>query len=814
LLEYVPRQLKDLYKWLEKDFHPLKLTERVNTSLKWIKEQTKEPELVQYIEPLQKVVVCRVLQQVSTLYQSIKLDRLLKLLPFCTPFELEQMIVDASRNGQLQARIDHNKNCIYLGTDLNASPLYVEDEFFETQRLQALPSERVSDSFNKMAKSLMTAHHMLNKEQIEEDAKAKLNELVAHYNRTKVRDHQKILKRKQIIEQRKEEIETLNMERELKEQRAVQQQEEAAKVAEQARLTKEQQEREAKRKEEIEKEEKRKNANDRLELFRKSEIGQKILKDIDVEALEKINPEELMKKQVETLEKEKKEMTDRLKAQEKKFDHFERAKRLEEIPLLKANYEVRRVEDKKLWDEMEADRIRLWDRDHKMALENKKRLARLVAYKDEYVNRLNEERNQLYQQQMEEFEAKKAEIRKERLAERRRERKHARYMQRKEEKQMEEERAREEQMRLEQEEKERARLEEEEEKRRAYEIREQKMREQENKQRERELAIEKKIEAAKNMSRDEPPARGAPREEAGWRTVGPDSDSKDSWRSRRGDPPAEPQPYRAPNRYRPPNRRDDEPSSRFGAPRRDDAPPRGFPSRRDSPPRSRPGFGERGRFDRDDGPRSGGFERKFDDGPRRGFTDRRDDGPPRRDFMMDRDRDFQRPSTHGQSSDEPWRRRGPPAAASPRRKSPAGISPPRRRSPPPGRSDSPPRPRRSSPAGRRSPPPTRGAWRQDAPPATGNAWRTPQASSAAPSSGGAWRSSRQMQSEPPASTENKYRPPQPAADRPYRPRSRQLADEPPQRSNSRDQKPPQQQSNGGEQQQETPDEWVTVKPRR
>ena len=64
LLEYVPRELKNLYKYLELDFHPLKLNARVSTALKWINDQTKEPELRQYIEPLQKVVICRVLQQV------------------------------------------------------------------------------------------------------------------------------------------------------------------------------------------------------------------------------------------------------------------------------------------------------------------------------------------------------------------------------------------------------------------------------------------------------------------------------------------------------------------------------------------------------------------------------------------------------------------------------------------------------------------------------------------------------------------------------------------------------------------------------
>merc|ERR1719322_1127697 len=169
----------------------------------------------------------------------------------------------------------------------------------------------------------------------------------------------------------------MNMERELREQRLVQEQEEKVKVAEKARITKEQQERE----------EKRRTANDRLEMFKKSEIGQKILKDIDIEALEKINPDELMKRQVETLEKEKRELHDRLKAQEKKLDYFERAKRLEEIPLLKQKAIDKKKEDAELWEKLEDERIENLKTQHQNAIETRNRLARIVD--DLEMNQLN-----------------------------------------------------------------------------------------------------------------------------------------------------------------------------------------------------------------------------------------------------------------------------------------------------------------------------------------------------------------------------------------------------------------------------------------
>ena len=76
-----------------------------------------------------------------------------------------------------------------------------------------------------------------------------------------------------------------------------------------------------------------------------------------LQELEKLDPDEIMAKHVEQLEVEKKELQMRLKAQEKKVDFFARAKRVEEIPLLIKQYEEQSVSDKKLWEEMEEQRV-------------------------------------------------------------------------------------------------------------------------------------------------------------------------------------------------------------------------------------------------------------------------------------------------------------------------------------------------------------------------------------------------------------------------------------------------------------------------
>lgn len=56
-----------------------------------------------------------------------------------------------------------------------------------------------------------------------------------------------------------------------------------------------------------------------------------------------LGAEEILQRQVEELEKERKELQQRLKAQEKKVDYFERAKRLVEIPLLKKMLDEEKV---------------------------------------------------------------------------------------------------------------------------------------------------------------------------------------------------------------------------------------------------------------------------------------------------------------------------------------------------------------------------------------------------------------------------------------------------------------------------------------
>merc|ERR1719193_684469 len=134
----------------------------------------------------------------------------------------------------------------------------------------------------------------------------------------------------------------------------------------------------------------------------------------------------LLAKQVEQLEREKKELQAKLKAQEKKVDHFVRACHLEEIPLLNKEYEEYSKADKEWWVEQETERVAQLKQERKSALEHQKRLARMSQDKNDFIKTLKEERKSLYKAKLKEFDDEIKDERVKRLGARKAQRKEER----------------------------------------------------------------------------------------------------------------------------------------------------------------------------------------------------------------------------------------------------------------------------------------------------------------------------------------------------------------------------------------------------
>nr|XP_033799146.1 eukaryotic translation initiation factor 3 subunit A isoform X2 [Geotrypetes seraphini] len=490
VLQYVVPEVKEVYNWLEVDFHPLKLCGRVTKVLDWVKEQAeKESELQQYVLQLQNNTILRLLQQVAQIYQSIEFSRLTSLIPFVDAFQLERSIVDAARHCDLQVRIDHTSRTLSFGSDLNYS---IREDAPVGPYLQSMPSEQIRNQLTAMSSALSKAIAVIKPPQILQEKEEQHQLAVTAYLKNARKEHQRILARRQTIEERKERLESLNIQREKEE--LEQREAELLKVrkAEEERLRQEAKEREKERILQEHEQIKKKTVRERLEQIKKTELGAKAFKDIDIEDLEELDPDFIMAKQVEQLEKEKKELQERLKNQEKKIDYFERAKRLEEIPLIKTAYEEQRVNDMELWEQQEEERITTMKLEREKALEHKNRMSRMLEDKDFFVERLKASRQSVYEEKLQQFEERLAEARKMRLEERKRQRRDDRRIAYYREKEEEEQRLLEEKLMKEREERDRVENEKREVEQREYQERIKKLEEQERKKRQREMEIEER----------------------------------------------------------------------------------------------------------------------------------------------------------------------------------------------------------------------------------------------------------------------------------------------------------------------------------
>lgn len=664
IIQHVYPELQNLYQWLEVEFHPLKLASRVQSSLEFL---SKKEELAQYIPALQDITIMRVTKQISEVYQTIEFAHLAKLAPFADNFRLERIIVEAAKSLDLPVRIDHSSGSVSFGTGVGMT----QDLIREGPSIQSMPSEQIRFQLINMAVVLDKAMHIITPKEIKGSRDELRQRIMQMYKQTAKKEHINILRRRQIIEDRKEELENINMQREQKEQELLEEQRRKQMEEENYRLEREAEERERLRRIEEHKDIQKKIARERIEQLKSTALGAKAINMYSEEALADMDPDDILAKQVEQLEKEKRELQEKLKAQEKKVDYFERAKCLEEIPLLQKFCENEKLVLKQVWDQQEQERIELAQKERALAIEMRDRLQRVRPDRDEFLAKLKSERASVYKEKISEFEKKLSEERVKRLAERRQQRKEERRARWFREKEEEEQRKKDEELKRQRDEEERIAREKREKEEAEYEEKARKLAEIEEKKRQRELEIEEKLrrkneekprddERDFDRDRDRQGTWRAPKE-GGWRSR--EKAKEDSWR---GGPRDEDRTVEKPDDDRRPVR--DEPDSRWRDSerltprddrdrRRDASPPakedrewrRGPPGDdREKEPwrRGPPARDDRGGSSWREKERGGGtggrddWRREDRDRPRRDLDDR----PPRdRDFDRTRDRDFDRP---------------------------------------------------------------------------------------------------------------------------------------------------------------------------
>ncbi|KAB8648496.1 hypothetical protein FH972_026152 [Carpinus fangiana] len=519
LLKRARPEIRELYQILEVDFHPLSICKKISPILAQIGQ---DPEMGKYVQPLQQVILTRLFQQLSQVYESVELNYVLNLAQFPEPFQvsrstIEKFIMNGCKKGDLAIRIDHSTGVLSFDSDVFSSAKALHpgsgagsagSEAGSVQRLQSTPAEIVRSQLTRLAKALFTTCQYVDPDFNEDQRKAR----AAALQRAEAgadQEHLAVLERREIIAKKKQSAASALAAKEKEEatRKRIRQQE--AQRAEIDRLAEEQRERDARR---IKAEQAR---VQREEVEKQLQELKQGMKGVDLSELDidELDTGRIRAMKLAALEREKNELGTKLQQAGRKLDHLERAYRREEAKHLEEDYQQQRKRDVEEYDKMRKDTLEESEAKHKSDVALKKRLTRLVPVYEDFRKRVSSERQAEFEKRRKaaakELEAKKqARVRefKERRAREKREAEEREQHEREEAERREREEA-----------EEAARAEE-----KAQKLAEDKARREEERkkldevaerQRQRELEVEARLEAKRSgLQRGPPVARDAPSE--------------------------------------------------------------------------------------------------------------------------------------------------------------------------------------------------------------------------------------------------------------------------------------------------------------
>ncbi|KAF3565183.1 hypothetical protein DY000_02015325 [Brassica cretica] len=485
VLSCASQEVKDLFHVLEHEFHPLDLGSKIQPLLEKISKSggklssapsLPEVQLSQYVPSLEKLATLRLLQQVSKIYQTIRIESLSQLVPFFEFSVVEKISVDAVKNNFVAMKVDHMKGVVIFGN-------------------LGIESDGMKDHLAVFAESLNKVRAML----YPVPSKAsKLGGIVPNLADTVEKEHKRLLARKSIIEKRKEDQERQQLEMEREEEQKRLKLQKLTEEAEQKRLAAELQER---RKQRILREIEQKELEEAQALLEDTEKRMKKGKKKTLLDGEKVTKQNVMQMALTEQVKERQEMEKKLQKLAKTMDYLERAKREEAAPVIEAAYQRRLVEEREFYEREQQREVELSRERHESDLKEKSRLSRMLDFKEKF-------QEEVISRRQAEFDRIKTE-REERISQIIRARKQERDIKRK---QMYYLTCEEERIRKLQEEEEARKREEAEKRKKEQAERKAKLDEIAEKQRQRELELEEKEKRRREevlKGTDAPPARPA-----------------------------------------------------------------------------------------------------------------------------------------------------------------------------------------------------------------------------------------------------------------------------------------------------------------
>ncbi|KAK1584348.1 hypothetical protein Q3G72_032220 [Acer saccharum] len=367
------QEVKDLYHLVEHEFFPLDLASKVQPLLTKISKlggklasasSVPEIQLSRYVPALEKLVTLRLLQQVSRVYQTIKIESLSKMIPFFDFSVVEKISVDAVKHNFIAMKVDYMKGVVLFGN-------------------MGLESDGLREHLAILAESLNKVRAMIYPPA---NKVSKLGEMLPGLGEIVDKEHKRLLARKSIIEKRKEEHERQLIEMEREEESKRLKQQKITEEAEQKRLASEYEQRKNQRIlreiEERELEEAQAMLEEAEKRSKKKGGKKPILEG------EKVTKQTLMERALTEQLRERQEMEKKLQKLAKTMDYLERAKREEAAPLIDAAFQRRLVEEKVLHEREQQQEIELSRQCHDGDLREKNRLSRMLDNKNIFQERV------------------------------------------------------------------------------------------------------------------------------------------------------------------------------------------------------------------------------------------------------------------------------------------------------------------------------------------------------------------------------------------------------------------------------------------
>lgn len=341
IFEQVPEYLQQLYFLLEKDSDPLVLVEKAKPLLAQLSQEVgsatgsaaeedndnvEDTTIGRYVQPLKSVLLLKLVLNLSSAYHTVKLDHLKQLTDGLDMSfeEIEKSIILFTRSQKgLVVRMDHRAGCLRFGD-------------------AQLESDGMRSQLTVLAHELESVCNKIKPSAVSNDAKRA--SLYQSIRESRAADHAAILERKAMIEKRKEEAERLAQEKVKEEEQRKLAEAAARKAEEDKRIAREQQLREQEKQKKIQRE---------MENMKKQQLLQALGQKTDAmteDEIALIDADKLQKEHQDKLNKKKEEAERKTRDAAKKLDYLVRAIRIEELPLVKEQYEEKTKKDKEQYE--------------------------------------------------------------------------------------------------------------------------------------------------------------------------------------------------------------------------------------------------------------------------------------------------------------------------------------------------------------------------------------------------------------------------------------------------------------------------------